>query len=399
MNILSQFQPTDDAPHDRPRAAVRPCVVDIEIHRGIAALEEEWKAFEARAAGTFYQTYAWCAAWQATIGKETGAEPVIVTGRDQMGRLLFLLPFSLSRRRGCRLLEWLGSEQIGYGYGLYDRRFLPEAGEWFAHEGWRILEAAGPIDTTVLQKMPARLHGLAHPLTAWFTLAGRNTSYVLALTAPYDVLYAAKRSRETRRSNKKRDAKLAACGALDFGLPKSASETHALLDEMFDRQQARLEEAGIRGVFGDRERRFIHRLATMRGAAGPALLPYRLKIGGDTAAVMLGGCYANSYWALISSLGDGPYRRHSPGDAALRRLIEACCHSGFSTLDFGSGDTAYKDHWADETIQLHDAVRAVTPRGYVLSLALLSIIAAKRLIKRTPALWAAATWLRRAIRR
>ena len=38
--------------------------------------------------------------------------------------------------------------------------------------------------------MPERLHGAAHPLTGWFSFAGRNRSYLMALDQDYEALYA-----------------------------------------------------------------------------------------------------------------------------------------------------------------------------------------------------------------
>ena len=81
------------------------------------------------------------AAWLETAGAAAGAKPVIIVGRDPTGDLLFLLPFSIRRRQGCRVLEWMGGQQMTYGYGLYDRRFLRRAGRWFATEGWSVLSA------------------------------------------------------------------------------------------------------------------------------------------------------------------------------------------------------------------------------------------------------------------
>lgn len=401
MNVLTPVDLTgsDAAPAD-PRARGE-STIRIDVHSDIGGLATEWRAFERRAAGSFYQSFAWCSAWLDTAGREHGAATRIVTGRDGSGRLLFLLPLSVRRRWGCRVLEWIGSAQIGYGYGIYDLNFLFQASAWFAAEGWRIFEAVGPIDAANLERMPQELHAAPHPLSSWFSLHDANRTYILSLGARFNALHARKRSAETRRGNRKRDAKLAAWGELSFGLPSTRAETHALLDVMFEQQQSRLEEAGILRRFSDSERRFIHRLAGLAGDAGPALLPYRLKIGDEIAAVMLGGYHGNIYWALISALANAPYRRHSPGDAALRRLIEACCERGLAAIDFGTGDASYKDHWADRTVDLHASVRAVTARGYAWALMAIGAGAAKRAIKTTPALWAAATFLRRrlAVRR
>jgi CelD/BcsL family acetyltransferase involved in cellulose biosynthesis len=368
--------------------------IAIAVAHDLEPLEADWRAFEGRAASSLYQTYDWCHAWRETVGRERHVEPRIVTGRDETGRLLFLLPFAIRHRRGCRILEWLSTGELGYGYGLYDRCFLPEAAQWFASEGWRIVEMAGPTDAVWLREMPERLHGFAHPLVAWFSLRGRNSSYRLSIAEGYEAVHSRKRSPESRRGQRKRDAKLERFGKLEFGLPRDHEELHRQLDEMFEQQRMRLAEAGVHGVYGPAERAFIHRLADVEGSF---LLPYRLTIGGEMAAMMLGGNHGGTYWALIASLADGPARRHSPGDAALRRTIEACADRGMKIFDFSSGDTSYKSHWADEAIDLHETVRGLTAKGYAWAAAAGVAVFAKRTIKRSPMLWQLASALRKAV--
>ena len=370
-------------------------LISINITGDIKGLETEWLAFQARACGSFYQTWQWCSVWQEQVGARRGTEPVIVTGRAGDGALAFLLPLAFNRRNGVLALEWLAMAQSSYGYGLYSADFLPVAANWFATEGWSVIAKLKRFDVIHLRDLPQRMHGQDHPLRAWFTLRGRNHSYVMDLKSDYEALYQAKRSSETRRGNRKRDTKLAAVGQLGFGLPASRAEAGQLLETMFAQQRDRLAESGIHGVFGRLERAFVHALLDLPAPMQPVLLPYHLTVDGKMEAMMLGGNYGGTYWALISSLGAGEARRYSPGDAALRRTIEACCAAGMTRLDFSSGDTTYKQQWADDIIPLYDIVRARTARGAVWSAAMIAALAAKRTIKQTPFLWNLATKLRK----
>jgi CelD/BcsL family acetyltransferase involved in cellulose biosynthesis len=372
-------------------------LIRLAVHSNIAELEEEWLAFQAHASGTLYQTYQWCRAWQDTAGPARNVEPRIVTGREANGRLLFILPLALRRAYGLNILEWHSGRQCNYGYGLYDSAFLRHAESWFASQGWRIFSLAGPLDAIDLADMPVVWNGFPHPLRAWFSLIGPNVSYFMRLPRDFEALYQAKRSPETRRGNRKRDAKLGKEGKVEFVLPCTRAETHARLDEMFAHQAARLAESGIRDVFPASARAFIHRLVDLPDRMQPILLPYHLTIDGRMEAMMLGGHHGNGYWALISSLAASSARRHSPGDAALRKTIEACCLRGLSFFDFSSGNTAYKLHWADEAVVMHHAVRGVTLKGYLWALARVANIAAKRSIKQSPMLWSLASGARRLI--
>ncbi|MGE0006556.1 MAG: GNAT family N-acetyltransferase [Parvibaculaceae bacterium] len=391
------FAPFAEKTRWLPARAVEPAMVrvEIEIHSDAHALEAEWLRFQERAAGTFFQTYQWCTAWLDTAGLAAGAKPLIVLGRDPAGDLLFLLPFSIRRRQGARVLEWMGGQQMTYGYGLYDRRFLRRAGPWFATEGWAVLSSLPGIDAISLAEMPLIWEDHEHPLKSWFSFAGPNFSYLLWLAGDYEQVYAGKRSGETRRGNRKRDAKLRKAARIEFGLAEDRTHMHRLVEDMFNQQQSRLAESGIHGVFNEHERQFVHRLIDMPDHMQPILLPYYLMADGKLEAVALGGHYGGGYWALVSSLGSPRLRRYSPGDALLRLTIEACCSRGLDFFDFSSGSFDYKLAWADESIRLHHAVRGLTWRGHAWTLGRCLALAAKRMIKRTPLLWTALNTARR----
>jgi CelD/BcsL family acetyltransferase involved in cellulose biosynthesis len=361
--------------------------IDVAIWDNLLILESEWIAFQDRAAGTFFQTYHWCQAWVETVGAAISAAPRIVTGRYEDGQLAFLLPLCSRPAGRLTIIEWMATGQSGYGYGLYEPSFLTFAREWFQNHGWDIVRQLGPADVLYLRDMPMEYHGYPHPLSEWFSFAGANSSHIMRLERDFDLLYREKRSPESRRGKRKRDAKLFSAGNAVFGLPGSPAETHALLDAMFSHQKHRLSESGISKTYSVSEKAFIHRMADLTIGEQPLLLPYHLKADGKLIAMMLGGAYGRTYWALISSLASGHLRKYSPGDAALRRTIEACCERGFTAFDFSSGDMPYKFQWADRSIRLHDTVRAITWKGLGWAFSQTVMLLGKRLIKRSPLLW------------
>ena len=371
--------------------------IAINVGRDVRPLETEWLRFQDQAAGTFFQTYQWCSAWLETAGAAQNATPLIVTGRDPAGALIFLLPFCVRRRQGCRVLEWMGGQQMTYGYGLYDRAFLHDAASWFATQGWAVLSNLEGIDAIDLAEMPARWEGHEHPLLSWFSFAGPNCSYVLRLDGDYETTYARKRSGETRRGNRKRDAKLFKAAKIEVGPPRDRTEAHRLIEEMFEQQSSRLAESGIHAVFDAHERQFVHRLIDLPDHMQPVLLPCCMKADGELEAVALGGLHGGGFWALISSLGSPRLRRYSPGDALLRRTIETCCGMGLTFFDFSSGSFDYKLAWADEEIRLHHTVRGLTPSGYAWASMRLARLAIKRFVKRTPLVWSTVLKARRSL--
>ena len=357
-----------------------------------------WTAFQATAHCSLYQSYIWCRAWLDTAGKECGISPRLVFVNDGRGHTQIMLPLQLRRVRGCTVLEWLTSPHMNYGGGLYRREFLPHAGTWLTQNWPLIVELIGGIDMVRLLDMPDHLQGAGNPFAGLFNIAGANRSYAMGLEPGFEDFYQARRSADDRRYARKRETHLGRAGQIAFGLPSDRQALHATIDTMFQHQESRLAERGVHGVYGPTERAFIHRIANLQDMNHPVLAPYELKVGGETLAVMLGGIFGGTYWALVSSLAQGPLRRHSPGDVTLRKTIEACCRRNLASFDFSSGQSHYKESWSDDVMQLHCHISARTWRGLPGALANALTISIKRHIKTRPALLAAGTWLRRQLR-
>ena len=372
--------------------------LDVAVGQTLEDCLGDWSRFEATARGTLFQTSTWCRAWAETVGRQKGAAPRIVMGRDGQGALRFILPLQIRRRQGARVLEWMTAPHHNYGYGLYDASFLPLAGRWFEAHLDGILASIGGFDAVALTEMPDRYFDQPHPLAHIATLRAANPSFMLRLDPDFAGLYQRKRSGEHRRKARRDEAALARTGTIAFGLPEGGKpELHRLLDTMFDQQRARLAELGIHNVFGAEERAFVHRLAVLQDEGRPILAPFRLTRHRARLAVAPGGLHGNGYWALISSLGAHDVRKHSPGEVLLRKTIEACCEARYDFVDLASGDAAYKRAWADGTVPMSVALRAVNPLGLAWAAATAARIAVKRRVKQSPLMFGTLARARRAL--
>src|SRR6478672_9494677 len=97
----------DDRPVRRDPAARRGPLA-LAIHDDLAAVEEEWRRFEAGADCTVFQTFDWLACWHEHVGRRNGVCPAIVVGRRDSVTLL-LLPLAIVPGV-VRRLTFLGSE-------------------------------------------------------------------------------------------------------------------------------------------------------------------------------------------------------------------------------------------------------------------------------------------------
>ncbi len=350
-------------------------------------LRTEWLSLQQTGLVTPYQSFDWVNTWQTAISKPTGEDVQIVTVRDGSGELHGIFPLCVEVAWGTRVVKWLSHSQINYGMPVMSESF---ASTIAADPEWLFAELVGTlegVDVVHLDKQPAKWAGRPNPMTALFTDAGANSTYLFDLEPDYDELYRRKRSKSTRRNNRRRDAKLEKHGAVQFGLPTTGEQTKQVLDTLFGFVENRLSQRGIKDPYGETGQIFFHALSRLPDTAQLKLSPYFLTSGGEIVSVMMGSEFQGVFSGLVCSITDGPQKEFSPGDAALRRTIEACCQSGLSKFDFSAGHSDYKMHWAEEVIPLHDTLQAVTGSGYKYMAIARPGLSTKRLIKRSDWLW------------
>lgn len=369
--------------------------ITVSVHEHLADIADIWVDFQRDAASTLYQSFQWCKAWNDTVALLKRCSARIIVGRNLACQVVFILPLQIRSSYGLKILESYGYPDINYSYGLFQRRFLPTAADWFEDNLTGILQQIGDYDALCIQDMPENMEGFPHPLRSLFTLTAPNLSYAMKLQPDFQRLYASKRSVSTRKSIRKRDARLQAQGEIYFGLPQSGQDTKQVLQTMFEQKAERLAEDGVHNVFSPSAQNFVQLLAAERFDGMPLLLPFVLKINGKVQAVMLGGQFNGAYWPFISSFAKGDIQKHSPGDFVLRHAIEICCGLGMTKLDFGIGESDYKKPWADDIIPMKIALRAKTYKGLLWASFIALRITLKRITKQTPMLKKLAFSLRR----
>lgn len=373
--------------------------LDVAVFTEMSDVDAAWATLEQEGHVTFYQTRAWCRAWLRTLGQARGVKPLFVRVNHPQGGPCALLLFQMTRRFGLTSVEWLTAPECGYGSPLFASAFLQAgAASWFAEHFSRILEMLPRHHVVYLRSIPRTVETAAHPLAPLFTIGAANTSYVLDLDTDYGQLLVRQRGSEARRSMRKRDARLEAMGDVRFFTPTEREERHAHISTMFAYQEKRLAERGILHVFGPLEREFIHALDDERQDGRPVLALFVLTLDGVPLSILLGGRHRGQFTALISALSPGAARKHSPGDYALRHMIEALCNDHVRVMDLSAGTSRYKLHWSSRPQPMHHIVRGRSLPGIAAAALLLAFHFAKRVVKQNPAVFGAITRMRQALR-
>lgn len=382
------------AAHERPltRSGTHdvavPGGVHVAIHRDIAEVESEWRAFEAQADGTAFQTFAWLSAWQRHIGARNGIEPVIVIGRDAGGAILFLLPLAVHRRGFARELQWLGSDLCDYNAPLLARAGAPFACDDFLlmwQDILRHLRDQCAVDLVNLEKMPERVGSQPNPFMHLPRSEHPSRAYRTDLGGDWDAFYESKRSSATRRRDRTKRKRLADLG--DVQMVDAADAAAATLDILMAQKAGAFAQMGVANLFARPGCADFYRAIAADPQNRGLVHVSRLDVGAVPAAVNLGLVWQGCYYHVLASYAEGETARFGAGAAHLHELMRMAIARGCRTFDFTVGDEPYKRDWCGAAESLYDHIAAASRRGALIAWALTARQRLKRRIKQTPVLW------------
>ena len=372
----------------RPAAAATE--VRIALEDDLASVERDWRAFEQIADGTVFQSFDWVSLWQQHIGQRQGVRPIVVTGRDSHGQLLFLLPLAIERGSLARRLTFLGTTLCDYNGPL----LAPECGArvdaarfrdvWSGILGRLQSHPDYGFDVVHFDKMQRTVGAQANPFIELGVIPHANGAYLTKLGTDWEGFYADKRSSATRRRDRSKRKKLGEFGEVKFVTAEGAEGLAATLETLMDQKSKAFAAMGVTNIFAlPGYHDFYHALSRMQGFAHVS----RLDAGEQVAAANLGLIFRGSYYHLLASYNGGELSKYGPGAAHLHDLLRYAMERSCQAFDFTIGDERYKQEWSDGHIVLFDHISPASVRGCIAAAKLYAVGRAKHAIKQNPALW------------
>ena len=386
----------DDAPPVAwvgPAASAKPSPITLTLHRDLASVEAQWRAFETIADGTPFQTFAWLSAWDRHVGAPAAIRPAIVIGRRN-GEIVFIMPLAVEPSGLARRLTFLGQALCDYNAPLLGQDFGRDAPPFAAL--WRDIRAllqADPQlahDIVEFTKMPDTVGAQENPFMTLGTMLHPSGAYQADLGADWEKFYSAKRSSATRRRDRTKAKKLGEMGEVRFITP-DAADTPETLDTLIHQKSRAFARMGVPDLFARSGHvAFFREIAASRNFVHIS----RLDVGATQAAINLGLTFRGCYYHILASYDDGEVSRFGPGAAHLRELLRYATEHGMPRFDFTIGDEPYKRDWCDNEQALYDHVSAATLRGAPFVWLSTAWRRLKRTIKHNATLWAAVVRVR-----
>ena len=373
----------------------------LSVHDDPRPVESLWRDFEADAVGHVFACYDWATAWLDAVGAAEGLAPRVVVAEQPDGRPAAIMPLVIRDTGRMRRLEWAGDQLADYHGGLFDSGFLADLAadsERFAGFFAGLLDALDDIDLVGFKRQPATLGGLANPFRALPSFPTASYAHAAHLGPDWSAYYEMKRRKGWRRTDRRKAERMAEHGEISFVTAKDDATATAILDVLFEQKREGLARIGVADMFAPPGvRDFYRALARRPWPDGPAHL-CALYCGDRIVATNFGLIRGDTYYYVLHAYDPGAFAEYSPGRQLMYELMQWCIARGIPRLDFTIGDESYKDNWCNETLELFDSVLPVTLRGRAAAASRRLTEQAKRTIKTTPSLWAAAQTLRRGVK-
>lgn len=308
-----------------------------------ADLAELWRALEAEAGPSFFQSWTWV----GCLAEERYPDPVLLRA-ERDGRLVGLALFN--RRRGRLHLAESGDPEL-------DRPFIehnaplatdPEAAAALLRAAWAlrgtlrlVLGGVPPALVSAAGGVPLRMQMRPAP---WLDLGGLRTAGGdplgrISANARYQI----------RRSNRL----YAGEGQLDLARATTEAERAAWMEELTTLHDTTWRQRGEPGAFATPFLRRFHAELTARALARDELDLLRITAPRGTVGLLYNLRRDNRVYAYQSGLSDPAWHPHArPGLTCHAMAIRMALGRGDAAYDFLAGDQRYKRSLADRSVDL-----------------------------------------------
>jgi len=379
-----------------PAVPVRSVQSRLEIHHDLGSAEPAWRRLEAQpdTVLTPYQRFDFLAAWQRHVGRRNGIEPLIAIGIDAAGEPVCLLPLGLRQIAATRQAEFLGGKHANFNMAIWRR---DDGANATAAEIEALLAPLGDVaDALILLNQPESWGGLRNPLLLLPHSVSADPAYKGALMADFEALLAARMSTGKRKKLRNRERALAQHGPVTFRRAETAEDAQRILAAFHHQKAQRMRELGVGNVFAEPGvAEFIAEAATPAPGRAPVIELYALATHDEIVATSAGVVAGGRFSTMFNSITRTAAAQASPGQILLNRLVQGICARGLHTFDLGVGEAQYKEIFCNDPEPMFDSFLPLSPAGRMIAAANRAAYAAKRAIKRTPAIWSTVQAARR----
>lgn len=320
----------------------------------LAALAADWDQLAARCGARPFQDFGWATAWLQTFGTQAHYRLRVATLWSD-ARLVAVLPLTVRRLKGVRVLEWLGEQMTDYCDALVDPQVDLHAALSCL---WQELNRGGGFDVARLKHVrgDARVNDFLERRNPWVETASAAYGIPIECTTGKDwVERLPARRRERLTYNLRRMGRM----GFEFRIWEPGSTPlEPIIATLVAQKRTWLASQGRRGVLLEAQAGpFLHALAA--AMAGRGLHLSMIRSPEKIAACHLGFFRDGVLYSYMPSY-DVALQKYSYGNVLRESLLMWACDNGLRRFDLLLGDEEYKTQYESAT---RESVRTlVTPR-------------------------------------
>ena len=338
---------------------------------------------------TPFQQPRWLENWFASIGAETGVEPLLVLVHEN-GKLVLFMPFVRLKRGQMITIEPADLGVTDYNAPLLGSEFAPSAASmammWNA-----IKRALPPADLIHITKTPATIDGAVNPFCLLSCArASALNGNLLSVEGKWSD-YHQGLERTFRKEIERSWRVFEKYPSARFGLIAEPDRAFQMLDSLERQQADRMNELGKEYRLDQPHYADHYRRLVSNGLADGSVRLSALVSGDEVVAALLGITRSTSFAMVRISTGGNTWKNCSPGRLVIYKTMEALHDEGLRHFDFTIGDYAYKRRMGAQPVPLFDLIEAASFKGW-------PVVVKKRLrarLRRSPALQAFRARLKR----
>jgi CelD/BcsL family acetyltransferase involved in cellulose biosynthesis len=399
MNIA--FRPSPPTAPDGSEPLGSTSVAHIEIFDDLGAAEGAWrKLIDSDSIASPYQGFDWVRLWHRHVSPHSSARPCLIVGFDPAGEPMFLWPFVREQFGPFRIATFFGGKHATINMAPW-RRDVADA---FTTANMKAVLAqvarmAPDLDFLLLFNQPHRWSDAANPFALLPHHRSTEDNFVLQLGGTSAEILERELSSSTRSRLRNKEKKLQKLDGYRYVRAATAQEVDFQLASFFSQKAEKFAALGLHDVFADPGVEDFVRAACHEGleAGNPVIELHALEGGGEMLALFSGIHDNQRFTSNFNSHTGSDNARHSPGLILLQYLVADCADRGFQSFDIGPGEARYKSSFCKDMEPIFDSVLPLSARAHAAVLPLRLMFKAKSAIKHSPALWAVASSVRRAL--
>lgn len=320
----------------------------IETTEAFDFCSHDYRELFARSDASAFQHPDWMHAMATQLGPSMPADLLIVTIREeQSGTLVALLPFTKRAIGPFKLLEFLNFGVVDHACAILDVSFCEKL---LRHEDKytdeltdKLSKALTPYNIVWIKHVRERdLWILSLFPKSWIAAKADFSSHATELGDNFADWKLSHLSANRRHDLKRKRARLAKLGALEFRLLQDPAEIKAAFSFLQKVRKRRFEHAEGKDFL--QEKRFYDFYSAL--AENPdhrdLAVTACLTLDGAIIAASFGILKGDHFTFLLPGADYERFSRGSPGKVQIDYLIEYLMEKGIQTFDFSIGDEAYK---------------------------------------------------------